>query len=93
MESYYKMRMFIELGVSLLVIIILISWVIFIIIKSWFDKKFKRNCFNCIHYNLYNVASVGDGCRYKCDKFNRIDGSHSMNVKYKYVRCNGFESK
>ena len=61
-------------------------------IKYKIDSKFKKNCYNCKHYELFDVASVGDCCRYKCtikDKYDR----HSMNGRSNFVKCEDFEDK
>ena len=62
------------------------------IIKNKLDSKFKKNCFDCKHYNLFDVASCGNSCRYKCTLKDRYD-YHNMNNKHKFVKCKEFESK
>jgi hypothetical protein len=92
MELYYKVRLFLELGIPVLFIVLVIILLIVFSIKSWFDKKFKKNCSECKYYELFDVSSSGGGCRYKCHKHNRID-RHSMNGHCKYIKCNEFEIK
>lgn len=69
-----------------------ICWVVYIII-SMFLNKFKKNCYECKHYDLYDVAGAGDMCWYKCDLKEDRDTGTSMNTKCKYVKCKNFEKK
>ncbi len=62
------------------------------VIKFYINLKFKKNCFECKYYNLYNVASVGNHCTYKCQKFNNIN-EHKINDKYNFIKCECYETK
>lgn len=53
----------------------------------------KKNCYECKNYQLYDVCSCGDGCRYQCIKNNRIDSVVSMNCNEHYEKCKGSDSK
>ena len=50
----------------------------------------KKNCYECKHYKLDNVASCGDCCWYRCTKHNRKDDGVSMNETEHYERCKDF---
>lgn len=78
--------------ITVILICLVIVYVIVSIIKYKLDSKFKKNCFDCKYYELFDVASVGDCCRYKCtlkDECNR----HSMNDRTNFVKCEEFEDK
>ena len=53
----------------------------------------KKNCYECKHYKLHDVASCGDGCWYKCTKHNRKDSCVSMNETEHYEKCKFFTNK
>lgn len=76
--------------IGIIAVLIIISILIYII-KSILNK-FKDNCYKCKHYSLYDVASFGDYCRYRCNKFDRID-EHHMNDSTNYVKCKEFTNK
>lgn len=85
---YFGLKIFIP-------VILICSFLLFYIvleIKFKLDSKFKKNCFKCKHYNLFDVASYGDSCRHKCTLKERYD-SHSINSNYKFVKCKEFENK
>lgn len=54
--------------------------------------KTHHNCFKCKFYKLYNVASVGDRCCYKCDKLNQIN-DHTMNDHEYWKKCRYFKEE
>jgi len=56
------------------------------------ESLFKKNCYNCKHYALFDTASLGYGCRYKCVKLCRIDKAN-INYRVHYERCKQFENK
>ena len=87
-----KLYFTIKVLVLVVIISIMLLLILFILLKSKLDSIFKKNCYKCKQYNLFDVASVGDGCRYKCNKYNRIDRS-GMNTRVHYEKCNEFESK
>lgn len=86
MELYFKLRILIPL----IILLITILYIIILFIKHKIDIKLKRNCFDCRYYKLFDVASVGDSCRYKCSLKDRYD-YHSMNDKYNLVKCKEFK--
>ena len=49
-----------------------------------------HNCYDCKNYSLYDVASAGDTCFYKCRYCDRIDRT-SFNNKVRYEKCKNFE--
>jgi len=87
-----KLYFTIKVLVPVAILTLGILFISFVLLKSKLDSIFKKNCYKCKHYNLFDVASVGDGCRYKCSKFDRIDHS-GMNTRVHYEKCNEFESK
>lgn len=76
--------------ISIILLIIAIS--IIMIIIGEIKKVGKRNCYKCKNYQLYDVCSYGDGCRYQCIKNNRIDSTVSMNCNEHYEKCKGSDS-
>ena len=66
--------------------------IIYIIIKSILDIG-KKNCYECKHYTLDNVAGCGDCCFYKCKLYNRKDDGVSFNETTHLERCKAFEEK
>lgn len=82
-------------GLILLGVIILLflDTIIISIITSWFNKKFRQNCYECKHYYLKNVASFGDCCWYACDKDDSIEDRQSMNDRFMYRKCKEFKCR
>lgn len=76
--------------ISIILLIIAISIIKIIIEKI--KKIGKKNCYECKNYQLYDVCSCGDGCRYQCIKNNRIDSVVSMNCNEHYEKCKRFDS-
>ena len=74
--------------ISIILLIIAIS-IIKIIIEE-IKKIGKKNCYDCKHYKLDNVASCGDCCWYRCTKHNRKDNGVSMNETEHFERCKDF---
>lgn len=72
--------------------IVIIFSVIFSIVQE-IKKIGKKNCYECKHYKLDNVASCGDCCWYRCIKHNRKDNGVSMNEEEHYERCKDFLKK
>lgn len=70
--------------------IIVIGVVIYATIKTICDIG-KKNCYECKYYKLYDVASCGDGCWYKCTKCDRKDNCVSMNERVHLERCKDFK--
>lgn len=81
-----------ELILIIVVAIIFIIWLVYTVISS-FLNIFKKNCYKCKHYKLYDVASAGDMCWYKCNLKDERDIGTSMNTRYRYVRCKNYKSK
>ena len=92
MELYYKIRMFAEFGIPIILFGIAIIMMIVLMINGWFNKKFKKNCFKCKYYELFDVPSAGGKCKYRCNKYDRMD-YHSMNSNAKYMKCKEYEEK
>lgn len=79
-----------ELGIiGIFIVAFIISFIIGWL-KAKYDLKHKKNCFKCKYYKLDDVASCGDKCWYRCNKYNRID-DHSMNNHYNFVKCDNYE--
>ena len=76
---------FIIIGIVILIIIINV-------IKSWLDSIFKKNCYECKHYEFYSTHGCGSDCDYKCYKKDRID-VEDMNSTAHYEKCDDFERK
>lgn len=87
-EFYFKLRILIPIIViSICILVFLIS-----VIKRILDTIFKNNCYQCKHYELFDVASCGGKCRYKC----RLKNTYycpSMGDKVNLVKCKEFEQK
>lgn len=82
------------LSIVALAVIVFIIWFIICLIKSWYDKMFKKNCFDCKHYYLQDVAGAGDCCWYNCKIHNEYHKDrHSMNDSYIYRKCKDFEKE
>lgn len=81
-----------ELIPLIIIVGLFVLWVLCIVISS-FLNLFKKDCYKCKHYDLYDVASAGDLCWYKCDLKNERDIGTSMNTRCRYVRCKNFEKK
>ena len=78
--------------IPIIVIILLILYIIINNIKFQLNRKLKQDCYKCKNYELFDVISCGDGCRYKCKIKNRYD-YHGMNDKYNFVKCKQFKDK
>lgn len=87
-----KIYFTLKILIPLILIGLLICYIIFRMAKFKLDTKFKKNCYDCKYYNLFDVASSDNSCRYKCNIKNRYD-YHSMNDKYNLVKCEGFKNK
>ena len=66
--------------------------IIYITIKLILDIG-KKNCYECKHYELDNVAGCGDCCFYRCKLYNRKDKGVSLNESTHLERCKEFEEK
>ena len=82
----------ISIIILIIVIIVIIVISITTIIIEEIKKIGKKNCYDCKNYQLYDVCSCGDGCRYKCIKNNRIDSIVSLNCNVHYEKCKGSDS-
>ena len=74
-----------------IILLIIAIYIIKIIIEE-IKKIGKKNCYECKNYQLYDVCSYGDGCRYRCVKNNRIDDIVSMNCDEHFEKCKGSDS-
>ena len=75
-------------------IVAIILYGLYLLISSFYDRKFKKNCFECKHYYLQDVAGAGDCCWYNCRLHNEYHKDrHSMNDKYMYRKCKDFEKE
>lgn len=81
-----------ELMPIIIITVLFVLWIIVTVVSSLLNL-FKKDCYKCKHYDLYDVASAGDLCWYKCDLKEERDVGTSMNTKCKYVRCKNFENK
>lgn len=79
------------IAIFIILLIIIIS-IIMVIIET-IKQIGKKKCYECKNYELYDVCSCGDGCRYKCIKKNRIDDVVSMNCKVHYEKCKESEKE
>ena len=89
------MKIFITLGdiVGIIILGIVIIFGIFYILVNEIKKIGKKNCYKCKYYELYNVASCGDGCWYKCIKYDRKDNCVSMNETEHYEKCKYYKEE
>ena len=69
---------------------------LYTLIQESYNKIFKKNCLQCKHCYLADVASCGDGCRYKCMKHKYETLNQRMissNCRTLYKKCNDYERK
>ena len=77
-------------------IIWVVCYIIYTLIQEAYNKIFKKNCLQCKHCYLADVASCGDGCRYKCRKHKYETLNQRMissNCRTLYKKCNDYERK
>ncbi len=74
-----------------IIILLFIVNIISISIKDWINRKFKKNCYKCKHYEYYGT-NLGQDCNYKCYKHNRID-LVNVNSWEHFEKCDDFEEK
>ena len=77
-------------------IIWVVCYIIYTLIQEFYNKIFKKNCLQCKHCYLADVASCGDGCRYKCMKHKYETLNQRMissNCRTLYKKCNDYERK
>ena len=77
-------------------IIWIVCYIIYSLIQEAYNKIFKKNCLLCKHCYLADVASCGDGCRYKCmkHKYEALNQRMiSSNCRTLYKKCNDYERK
>jgi len=82
----------IKLLIPVIILTFGILFVLYVLLKSKLYRIFKKNCYECKHYILFDVANVGDSCKYKCNEHNRIDRC-GMNTSVHYKKCKEFEVK
>ena len=87
-----KLYFSLKLLMTVVIILIILIGATSLTIKSKLDSKFKQNCYKCKHYELYDVASCGGKCTYKCMKKNRLDCC-DINDNEKFIKCEEFENK
>lgn len=87
-ELYFTLKLLIPVIIILTIVLI----TIILLIKSKLDEKFKQDCYKCKHYELYNVASCGGKCTYKCMKKNKLDYCN-INDKKKFIKCEEFKQR
>ena len=90
----YTIGDIIEIIVIALIIVIVVIWFICSLIKKIINKFFKKNCYECKHWYLYNVSSVGGIDWHKCKKNcfeEAIRGE--FNDSEHYEKCSEFERK
>lgn len=61
-----------KLLIPVVIILAVILTIVILAIKRKLDSRFKQNCYECKHYRLFDVASCGGRCRYKCGLKNQI---------------------
>lgn len=76
-----------------LVILSIIVYTILSILLTAITNIFKKNCYECKHYYLKDVASYGDACWYGCDINKDIHDQQTMNSKSAYRKCNKYEHR
>ena len=81
-----------KLLIPVVIILAVILAIVILAIKRKLDSRFKQNCYECKHYRLFDVASCGGRCRYKCSLKNRID-YNNINDDEKFIKCEDFEQK
>ena len=82
------------IGLCILTIFILafIIFVTYAIIKSWFDRHFRQNCYKCKYWKLSNVAGSGGICWYRCQKnCLKQEIRQEFNDNEYYTKCKEFK--
>lgn len=79
--------------IIILAIILLIVAVIYELLRRLYNKLFRKNCFKCKHWDLCDVASMGNGCKYHCKKTGFRSEMIDMNLNEYYKKCNEFEKE
>lgn len=92
LDLYLKYKFMTDFIIPLLIVLLIVIFVVYRRFKFNYSKISKKNCFDCTNYKLKDVASVGEGCSYKCDVFKNIN-KHSMNDRCNFVKCDKFEKK
>lgn len=89
----------IGLGLLALVIVGVAIYAIIAGVTELYNRKVKKNCYECKHWDLCNVASCGDGCEYRCkvrddvSTYKRFHRMVSLNLHKFYTKCDKFCSK
>lgn len=84
----------ISIGVMGLLIIGFIIYCIYAIIRTWFNRHFRQNCYKCKHWYLYNVAGSGGICWYKCKQdCIKEQVRQEFNDQEYYMKCSKFEEE
>ena len=81
---------------DILIIAMVVVFLFGLIVKAIIDeirKIGKKNCYDCKHYDLYDVTSVGGYCRMQCTKCKRIDPTVEFGENEHYVKCKDFEEE
>lgn len=85
----------IQIAVFLVCLIVFVGVSLFI---QWlidlYHKYFRKNCFECKHWDLYDVASFGNGVRYKCSKTGYKNPCMiDCNLREYWMKCDEFEKE
>lgn len=97
--TVFTVRDWIVLSLIILVIVVTAIYALYTWLSNLYNRKFKKNCYNCIYWHLDNVASCGDGSAYSCRKhrevstFNRYHRMIKFSERDFYTKCDDFESK
>ena len=89
------MKIFVTLGDIIglgILVLCIVGGIIYTIIQE-IKKIGKKNCYKCKYYDLYDVTSVGGGCRMRCAKYNRIDSTVEIMEDEHYEKCKEFKSE
>ncbi len=92
MEELIKYLVFRDYMFPIILAIVITLIVLIPQIVCKISNKFKKNCFNCKHYKLSNVASAGDTCWYRCSKTQK-ENMHSMNDKEHFEKCSEYKEE
>lgn len=72
--------------------LVLIILIIIGFIKYKIESLYKKDCSECKHYKLHDVASFGDRCTYKCLKTGKTYDFYSVGGS-RLEKCDLFEKK
>lgn len=75
-------------------ICVIACFIVYNVIENIIHKLFYKNCKNCMHCKLMNVASYGDGAYYRCDLDKTCNKLNKRMIKFHepiWKKCKNFK--